>query len=237
MQAIKPDFINFVTGFETLSVAWKGLLNQYDKDISFNSIHLFQQLIELRMSSNSSLREHFDTFHQSWKRMFSRCNSSSKPVAAALRNTFASDEVKGYFFFSTLPDTYDNVVDNLISKDLTGYGQVEAKMLDLVDKHSNTDMPESVTAYWTQTSRNCPNECIYCKACNLLYSGHIHINYNILKKNKKNTTKNQQLEEKIKELTPPKKPLTTVIHCLKTVKLSPLQLFLLMILILSNLLL
>ena len=118
MQAVEPDFISFVTGFETPSATWKGLLNQYDRDTGLNSVHLLQQLIELQMSSDSSLKKHFNTFHQSWKRMSSHCNFSSKLVAAALRNIFVSDEIKSYFFFSTLPDTYDNVVDNFISKNL-----------------------------------------------------------------------------------------------------------------------
>ena len=196
MQAVESDLIGFVTGFETPSAAWKGLLNQYNRDTSLNNVHLLRQLTELRMPPDSSLRNHMNNFHQSWKRMSSRCNSSSKPVAAALRSTFASDEVKSYFFLSTLLDTYDNVVDNLINKDLISYSQIKAKMLDLANKHSNADTPDGATAYWTQTSRNKPNECTYCKARNLPCSGHIHANCNVLKKEQKKRGKETNTQKR-----------------------------------------
>ena len=71
-------------------------------------------------------------------------------------------------------------------------------MLDLVDKHSNTDTLKNVTTYWTQISRNRLNECTYCKTRNLLYFGHIHINCNVLKKKQKKRNKELTTYEKNK---------------------------------------
>jgi hypothetical protein len=51
-------------------------------------------------------------------------------------NIFESDEVKGSFFLTTLPDAMYNVVDNLSTqKDLT-FTTIEPKMLDLANRHS-----------------------------------------------------------------------------------------------------
>ena len=65
MQAVKSNLIGFVTGFETPSTAWKGLLNQYNKNTNLNNIHLLRQLTELQMPPNNSLKNHIDNFHQS----------------------------------------------------------------------------------------------------------------------------------------------------------------------------
>ena len=66
--------------------------------------------------------------------MEQRCNSSNKSVASALKNLFISEEVKGYFFLTTLPDVIENIVDNLLSKDIVKYLSIESKMLDLTEK-------------------------------------------------------------------------------------------------------
>ena len=146
MQAVEPDLISFIAGFDNPAAAWAGLRDRYDRDTGMNSVHLLKTITELRMTPDASYREHMDTFHATWQRMVSRCTSSERPVARALRAAFESDEVKGCFFLTTLPDSAENVVDNLLSKDVTSYSAIEPKLLDLADKHLDPE-PTSNTAY------------------------------------------------------------------------------------------
>ena len=79
---------------------------------------------------------HLDTFHNNWTKMYQRCTNSTKPVAAALRNAFESVDVKEYFFLTTLPDEMENVIDNIVSKDVTRHSAIESKMLSTSNDHS-----------------------------------------------------------------------------------------------------
>ena len=129
----------------------------------------------------------------------------SWPVATALRNVFTSEDVKGYFFLTTLPETMENVIDNLVSKDTTKYSTIESKMLDLCEKP--LDMATTFTstsAYWTQTSCcNVPTstdlsckECSYCKKKNFRFKSHIYAKCDHLKNKKHFFKSNNFMKQK-----------------------------------------
>ena len=145
------------------------------------------------MAPETSLQDHLDAFHQAWMKMEQQCNSSTKLVATALRNVFTSEDVKGYFFFTTLPETMENVIDNFVSKETTKYFTIESKMLDFCEK--SLDMattPTFTSAYWTQTNRRNVStgidlgrkECNYCKKKSFHFKSHIYAECDHLKDKK-----------------------------------------------------
>ena len=50
LQAVEPDLVDFVSGFDTPALAWKALA-----DINFSLIYLLRSLIDLRMSVDALL--------------------------------------------------------------------------------------------------------------------------------------------------------------------------------------
>ena len=69
----------------------------------------------MRYYDGDDLKLHLDDFYQRWIRMQRRCESSKQSVAMSMKLLFNSDKVKGSFFLATLPDTMDNVIDNLVT--------------------------------------------------------------------------------------------------------------------------
>lgn len=53
-----------------------------------------------------------------------------------MKHIFDSDNVKGSFFLATLPDTIDNVIDNLSTRDVTAFQDIEPKILNISEKHT-----------------------------------------------------------------------------------------------------
>ncbi|OAG06549.1 uncharacterized protein CC84DRAFT_1217753 [Paraphaeosphaeria sporulosa] len=84
-----------------------------------------------------------------------------------MRAMFNDDNVKGSFFLATLPDTMDNVIDNLATRQLTAFQDIEPKILDISEKHS-LDTTNSLSAYATrQTAARQQNAHVYTN-CNEL---------------------------------------------------------------------
>jgi hypothetical protein len=151
ISAVHSDLMSMVANCETAPKAWKYLSERFDRDTGNTSIHLFRALTNLRYKDGDDLRAHIDEFHEMWIRMTKRCQSSQQNVAKAMKQIFESDEVKGSFFLTTLPDTMDHIIDNIGTRGLTTFTEIEPKMLDISEKHSLDTVDSS--AYYTSTRR------------------------------------------------------------------------------------
>jgi hypothetical protein len=49
---------------------------------------------------------------------------------------FELDKVKGSFFLSTLPNTIATIINNLSTRNLTAFKDIEPKILDIANRHS-----------------------------------------------------------------------------------------------------
>ncbi len=58
-------------------------------------------------------------------------------MAAALKNTFNSDKIKKYFFLTILLKNMENIINNIINKNIITYPSIKVKMLDLIKKYNN----------------------------------------------------------------------------------------------------
>ncbi|KAF1944302.1 hypothetical protein EJ02DRAFT_341305 [Clathrospora elynae] len=109
-----------------------------------------------------------------------------------MTKVFESDEVKGSFFLSTLPDTMDTIIDNLSTRNLTAFKDIKPKILDVAERHS-LDSTDS-TAYAARQAAACsnqgpqsittPQECTWCRKHNHTFIGHVYTNCNELKRHK-----------------------------------------------------
>lgn len=105
---------------------------------------------------------------------------------------FKLDKVKGSFFLSTLPNTIDTIINNLSTRNLTAFKDIEPKILNIADRHS-LDSTDS-TAYAARQaaarsnrgprSATTPQECTWCRKHNLTFIGHVYTNCNELKRYK-----------------------------------------------------
>ncbi|KAH3957096.1 hypothetical protein HBH51_231200 [Parastagonospora nodorum] len=214
LSSVHNDLTMSIASCDTSPEAWKHLSSRFDRDTGNASITLFRSLTNLRYADGDDLRLHLDEFHQRWTRMAKRCAGSSQSVAKAMKAMFESDEVKGSFFLATLPDTMDHVIDNLSSRDVTKFVDIEPKILDISDKHSLD--ADSSTAYAAKqtaargarqnqggargprppTTTTIASECSWCRKHNLTFIGHVYTNCNELKKHKEQQQRNGAPKDK-----------------------------------------
>lgn len=152
VASVHSDLTLAVTSCDSAADAWDHLVNRFDRDTGNMSILLFRTLTNLRYHDGDDLKSHLEQFHQLWQRMAKRTATSTQSVAKAMDAIFRSDEVKGSFFLATLPETMDNVIDNLSTRNVTTYQAIQPKILDIAETHSLSSV-DSV-AYAVQSSHH-----------------------------------------------------------------------------------
>ncbi|KAF2676307.1 hypothetical protein K458DRAFT_262437, partial [Lentithecium fluviatile CBS 122367] len=106
-----------------------------------------------------------------------------------MKPMFKSDDVKGSFFLATLPDTINNVINNLSIRSVTAFKDIEPKILNISEKHS-LDVADSAAyaANMRSASHQPPGgqrqECTWCRKHQLTFIGHVYTNCNELRKHK-----------------------------------------------------
>lgn len=136
LTSVHEDLTLSITSCESAAKAWDFLAGKFDRDTGNTAVHLFRLLTNLRYRDGDDLRQYIDEFNQLWTRMSKRCATSTHSVAKSTKTVFESDEVKRSFFLVSLPGTIDHIIDNLSTKDITSFTQIEPKMLDIAKKHS-----------------------------------------------------------------------------------------------------
>lgn len=192
LSAVHNDLSSKITSCETSAAAWKELSDRFDRDTGNATIYLFRMLTSLRYEDGDDLHLHLDAFRSLWQKLATRTATSQKPVAKAMKSMFDSDEVKGSFFLTTLPEQMDHVVDNLSTQNLTKYSDIEPKMLDIATRSQLEDS----AAYYTSTARKTDykkgrasdkqsgasgapgasgkKECTWCRARQFNFIGHLY---------------------------------------------------------------
>jgi len=205
LTAVDSDLTLNITTCDSAPAAWSYLAGRYDRDTGNTAIHLFRVLTNLRHNDGDDLRMHIDDFHQLWIRLSKRCSSSTHSVAKAMKPLFESDEVKGSFFLTTLPDTMDHIIDNLSTRNVTSFIDIEPKMLDLAQKHSldvldnssltaiaskskplskgRNSTPSALQPSSSTTPKN-NKECTWCRKHDFTFTGHIYTDCKRLKAQK-----------------------------------------------------
>ncbi|KAK4081277.1 uncharacterized protein Triagg1_2809 [Trichoderma aggressivum f. europaeum] len=196
MSAVHEDIVMLVTTASTASQAWTALADRYDRDTAHSTIQQFRRLTSMRFDENEDLVQHLDAFHQTWVNMERRCRTSEHELAKNLLAVFSSQSIKGLFFLSTLPESMDNVVDNLSTRGVNKFVDIEPKMFDIAYRRQQ---PMDEKALYTKTAgkrtnpRSATNndECTWCRKHNLAFVGHVYTNCHKLADFKKQKDKNK----------------------------------------------
>ena len=131
LGSVDDNLTHVVRSCVSASEAWNLLAERFDRDTRTNSIYLLRSIVSLKYHDGEDLQAHVDNFNQLWIKMIKRTQSCNQSVTKAMKPVFESDETKGTFFLTTLPETMDNIIDNLTTASLTKYSDIEPKMLEM----------------------------------------------------------------------------------------------------------
>lgn len=151
LSAVQPENIVMVTSAPSAAHAWKTLGDRYDRDTTHSTMAAIRRIMSMRLTEDGDLIKHLDAFHNQWSQMERRCGTSDHEFAKCFHSMFSSDSIKGSFFLSTLPHSMNPIVEDLSTRDVTKFIDIEPKMLDVADQRQKQSLNDK--AYYTKTMR------------------------------------------------------------------------------------
>ncbi|KAI1005121.1 hypothetical protein K3495_g3097 [Podosphaera aphanis] len=200
VSAVDWSLRNMITSQPVAKDAWANIKARllFDRETPATTLSLLRNIVDLKLG-NENVADHLTKFTNAWDRLQQRSLSSSSGVAKAFRDVSLSDEVKGAFLLLSLPKSMNNTIDNLVTKNLIKYQDIQPKLLDL---SADRNVTESENKAYLSSNQE-PIECSWCKVKKFNYKGHTYNNCFKLKKHKgqqkeankrKNATKNENAQ-------------------------------------------
>ncbi|KAI0992830.1 hypothetical protein K3495_g15354, partial [Podosphaera aphanis] len=194
LGAVDEPLQTIVIDALTAKEAWDQLKARFDRETTNSTIFLLKNATNLSLRDGESIPEYLTKFNDSWNRLRNRSQASETTLAKAFKDLTSSDDVKGAFLLSSLPKSMENIVDNLVTKEVINYEGVSAKLLDV--SANRTEPSADNKAY--SAENHSVKECSWCKSLKYKYEGNLYTECRILKahqqkrKEKKNSAKTAQ---------------------------------------------
>ena len=189
--------------------AWSALENRFDRQ-NLTSFHqLLKSITSLQFVDDDSISDHLTAFDNLWQRLKARSkNSKSSNLAQTAASTFASltssDEAKATFLLLTFPKSFDNVIDNLQTKENLTYDDVCNRLMDIDLRKDKSDSKAFYVKHTQKMRDTNTKECTWCKSKGDKHVGHSWQECFKLKKHKESKLlkqKGQPSVSKAKEIT------------------------------------
>jgi hypothetical protein len=191
LAGVSPELQDIVAScaleLESARVAWNLLKEKFDHETTTSTLDLFNNFLDLKMEDGSPISDHISKYESSYQHILSRCAGSKRAEAKALHGFLAIEEVKIMCLFRSLPQSLENVVDNLSTKESLKYANVNKRLMDLQTTRSIASSSTSSKAYTAKTEPK-QKECTWCKKQgHKRYTGHVHTDCRKLKAHKESS--------------------------------------------------
>jgi len=177
---IDQGLIPIISSCGNAAEAWTALADKFDRKNAISLHTLIKAITTLTYDEKSSLSDHLSTFDNLWTRLKERtcAATSTQRLDFALKSLADSDEAKGAFLLLSLPKAYDNIVDNLQTKENLTYNDIYQRLMDLASTSNQGSLDN--TAYKVKMDKP-PKECSWCQKQGYFYKGHVWKNCRKLK--------------------------------------------------------
>ena len=142
LQSIDPSLHHFIVTHETPRAIWQALENQYNRQNNLNIHKQFKEFLNIKYSESGSIKDPLVLFESQWASIANWTNQSSvtdaNKLAWALRTIFRSSEVKASLLLASLPNSMNNIVEKLQTKDNLTYESAYNHLMDLRSSSSET---------------------------------------------------------------------------------------------------
>ena len=164
--AVDHTILPNIATLDTAANAWQALKDLYDRETPNTTITLLKTVLNRKLEDGASMHDHLTNFNNDWSRLRERTSSSKDELGKSFLTLTQSNHAKAAFLLVSLPESMNNIIDNLQTKANPTFGNVHARLLDLNANHTLPSKGEK--AYWVQKSgadNNGANskECTWCK--------------------------------------------------------------------------
>ena len=137
LQAVESQWHPILAATKKPHLIWKALENKFGIENPRTFFFQYKSLMHLKLEDRNKISDHLTHFETEWLRFQHRCAQGKETdklqLPRQLHEFAQSEQAKATVLLTSLPDDMDNIVDNLVSKDLT-YEEVFARLMDLGNK-------------------------------------------------------------------------------------------------------
>jgi len=192
-HTILPNIVNT----ETAADAWKSLKDLYGRDTANTTITLLKTVLDRKLKDGAAMHDHLNGFNNDWARLQTRTSNTRDELGRCLQTLTRSNHAKAAFLLVSLPESMNNIIDNLQTKGDLTFEDVHARLLDPSANHSLGNKGEKAYRVEKSGKNKGLKECTWCKKRNFNAKGHTWQECNKLKASKKND-KSTKEDEKVR---------------------------------------
>ena len=187
LNAVDESLQTVVIDSPTAKEAWEQFKARYDRETASSTISLLKGITNISFQDGEKTQDFITRFNDAWNRLRARSLTAKTSLAKVFQDLTSSEDAKGAFLLNSLPPNFENVIDNLITKELISYHDVSAKLLDMSENRQNKTADDK--AY--NATRPDEKECSFCKARKYRYKGHLFTDCKKLKAHKQKKKEKQ----------------------------------------------
>ena len=177
LETIEPQWLILLATHKTPSAIWQAFEDKFARENTSSFFDQLNTVFDTRYDTATPIAEHINAYDTYWNRIQLRCSAATPYDRYALpfvfKSVFESPEAKAAILLRSLPESMNNIVDNLQTKEDLTYDHVYNKLMDLRSPTSGNS--EGDKAYKTaivkgkgreqqRSGRSAtPKECTYCK--------------------------------------------------------------------------
>ena len=134
--AVDHTILHNIASTETAADAWKVLKDLYDRETANTTISLLKTVLERKLEDGASMHDHLNAFNNDWVRLHNRTSNTKDELGRCLQTLTRSNHAKAAFLLVSLPESMNNIIDNLQTKGDLTFENVHFRLLDLSANHS-----------------------------------------------------------------------------------------------------
>jgi len=241
LETIEPQWLILLATHKTPPAIWQAFKDKFARENTSSFFDQFNSVFDTKYDTLYLLSDHINKYDTLWNRLHLRCSTATSSdrytLPFAFQSVFESPKAKAAILLRSLPESMNNIVDNLQTKEDLTYDHVYNKLMDLkvptaVNSADNKAYKSADVRGKGMETRREPSskgpsattkECTYCKKHfqTARSEGHTWNECSKLKAaNLKNKEKKTVNSAKIgKEETP--EPVSTLSSTRTTTKVSP----------------
>jgi len=210
IQTVDPRWISILATHKEPPRIWKALEDKFARENATAFYTQFQPVYDLKLTNPEKMKDHLLEFDTNWNRLQHRCSSARQSDTNTLPYLFhpvlASEQAKAVFLLLSLPQSMENIVDNLQTKQGLTYDDAYQRLIDIADRRESGEASDDKAYKASEKkkrqpkSSNTEKECTYCKKHypQGRYTGHTWNECFKLKRDKESKTKDSDKDEQAK---------------------------------------
>ena len=135
IQTVDPYFLVILATQRAPDRIWTTLEDKFGRENTTSFFDQLNSVFDTKYDASEPISDHINKYGTQWNRLQFRCSTATSSdryaLPLAFKLLFESTEAKAALLLRSLPESMNNIVDNLQTKEDLTYDHVHQRLLDL----------------------------------------------------------------------------------------------------------